>query len=831
MTATVCAAVLLSWCGSAQAEDDPHASATNSGSRLGVSPYQANKWGILGVGLVNPTDKDSRILVSTSVGKVKTNQYAREFWVPANSRRTAWHSILMPGEDPSRTQSIDFDTIVSIRDNGVERPLKTRTGANAEDGTLTFTSNHRPTAIILDLPERKKNGQRGELGEDVQLAVNSMIACQFSSQPYRKTLQMSRLFLPPVTAGWDGVQQVILAGDQLAEDAAAISAARRWLMRGGRIWIMLDLVKQDTVERLLGDGCPYDEVDRVGLTTLQIETPKGSHRPADSMPADHEQPVQFVRTLVTGVDVTHTINGWPAAFQQEYGRGKVLYTTAGMRAWVRRTQPGDNQYSQVGIKYVPMPTLKDLMNDFYGFQQPAVLAPELFDDYLSEQIGYEVVELNFVLVVLTTFCGGLLLAGMWLVHARRFRMLVWVGPVFAIAASGLLVVVGMQNLHSAPNTVATVQLVAVTPESDDLNVTGLLSVFRQESRKEQIAVVGGGMISPPPKSQPGTTRRMIWTDIDKWHWENEAVPAGVNRSTIRYGRKINKPIRAVGSFGPDGLNGRLDSQPFEQAGDAVLVTRSHHSLAVGIQGDGSFAAGSNEMLNRGEYIRGVLLSDEQRRRQDLYREMLASERKNKLIDKPMMFVWANPIETGYHIAADETFRGSALLAIPFRLNRTPPGQQVTIPGTFLPFRAVSGPKGFESSGHLNNADGTWLARSKPARTWLRAVIPPEVLPLQIDELTVTMQLSGKNLPVDIVELIDGKPRVLATRKNPVGIQRIKVDDTASLQIDESGGVTIGIFVGDTTLLNEINMPETLGEKWNIDFLQLEIAGTTLDETP
>jgi hypothetical protein len=82
-----------------------------------------------------------------------------------------------------------------------------------------------------------------------------------------------------------------------------------------------------------------------------------------------------------------------------------------------------------------------------------------------------------------------------------------------------------------------------------------------------------------------------------------------------------------------------------------------------------------------------------------------------------------------------------------------------------------------------------------------------------------------------VELVDGKPHVLATRTNPVGIQRIEIDELDSLKIDESGGVTIGVFVGDTATLNEITTTETLGEKWNIDFLHLEITGTTLDETP
>jgi hypothetical protein len=130
ITLTICAAVLVNWCGPAQA-DDSHVSATNSGSRLGVTPYQAKKWGVVGVGLVNPTDEDARILVSTSVGKVKTNQYGREFWVPANSRRTTWHPIFMPAAESDQGQGIGIDTIVSIREGGTERKLRTPSGGDS----------------------------------------------------------------------------------------------------------------------------------------------------------------------------------------------------------------------------------------------------------------------------------------------------------------------------------------------------------------------------------------------------------------------------------------------------------------------------------------------------------------------------------------------------------------------------------------------------------------------------------------------------------------------------------------------------------------------------
>jgi hypothetical protein len=829
ITLAVCAAVLLGQVGSAFAED-LHPSVSGAASRLGVSPYQSNTWGIVNVGMMNPTNRDVRILVSTSVGNVKTNQYGREFWVPANSRRISWHSIFIPEDKSGSANSVAVDSIVSERVGGRERVLKTSTGAIAHDGVLSYSGINSPTTVIVDMPEPKDGFQVPLDGETVT-ALNAVGACQFSIQRRRATLEMSQTFLPPVTTAWDGTKHIVLVGDSLADDSAAMTAVRRWLMDGGRMWIMLDLVQQDTVERLLGDGCPYREVDRVGLTTLQVKASKGSSRPSDPKQTDHEQPIPFVRTLVTGVEVTHTINEWPAAFEQVYGRGKIIFTTLGMRAWLRPTGIQDGSYSDAGIQQVPNETLRDLMNYFYGFQQPAMLEPELFDEYLSQQIGYEVVDFNIVLLVLTISCGGLLVAGMWLVRTHRFRLLVWAGPAFAITASGVLMVVGMRNLHSVPNTVATIQLVAVAPESDDLNLTGLLSVYRQDESQKRISVVNGGTISPTRASQSGTTRRMVWTDIDSWHWENSAIPAGVNRSTIRFSRNIRKPVRAVGSFGPDGLSGRLDSQPFEQPGDAVLVTTALHPLSVKFQDDGSFVAGSNELMTGGEYIGGVLLSDEQRRRQDLYRKLLTNKRRSTLIDKPTMFVWTKSIETGYAISSDETFRGSALLSIPLQLERTPPGRQVTIPGTFLPYRGVSGPKGLESSGHLSNADGTWLERSRPARTWLRAEIPPEVLPLRMTRLTITLRLSGKSQPVKIVELVDGKPRVLATRTSPEGVQRIEIKQTETLQIDESGGVTIGIFVGDTLSLNEYNMTETQGERWNIDFLYLEIAGTTLEVNP
>lgn len=46
--------------------------------------------------------------------------------------------------------------------------------------------------------------------------------------------------------------------------------------------------------------------------------------------------------LIEGVTVDYTIDGWPAAFSQECGEGRLHVTTLGLDGWVRpRTEQDD----------------------------------------------------------------------------------------------------------------------------------------------------------------------------------------------------------------------------------------------------------------------------------------------------------------------------------------------------------------------------------------------------------------------------------------------------------------------------------------------------------
>src|SRR5262249_28284853 len=117
--------------------------------------------------------------------------------------------------------------------------------------------------------------------------------------------------LPATAEGYEGIHHVLLASPRIAEDPFGAQALRRWLQRGGRLWVLLDRVGPDALAPLLGEALDFQVVDRVGLTEFAVESQTTGLRGPEAEPQSHEQPVDLVRVLLPpGERVRHTIDGW-----------------------------------------------------------------------------------------------------------------------------------------------------------------------------------------------------------------------------------------------------------------------------------------------------------------------------------------------------------------------------------------------------------------------------------------------------------------------------------------------------------------------------------------
>ena len=94
---------------------------------------------------------------------------------------------------------------------------------------------------------------------------------------------------------------------------------RAWLNDGGEFWVMLDRVDFGGLEPLLGDTFTCQLVDRVRLDKVAIRDAEALPAESPEPAVEYERPLDFARVLVTGMHVTHTVQGWPAAFWRPVG--------------------------------------------------------------------------------------------------------------------------------------------------------------------------------------------------------------------------------------------------------------------------------------------------------------------------------------------------------------------------------------------------------------------------------------------------------------------------------------------------------------------------------
>ena len=712
-------------------------------------------------------------------------------------------------------------SLLMVKDGGRERLIETNTGEMQHRALLPITHERPVTGALMDPDD----------GDTRQLTATARAGRDFSIRLANLPLE-----LPPTVEVMDALDQVILASDRVVDDAAGCLAIRRWLHAGGRMWIMLDQVKPETVARLLGDDARLHVVDRVGLTEIEVKDIRKKGRVVDGPKSLREEPVDLVRVLGEGFDVTHEVNGWPAAFTQNVGKGKVLFTTLSPHGWMR-PRTSEDKKAKTSMKqtgFIALPPLETLAIDFFQPYAPPTLDPEVFEPYVSEQIGYQVVDRRNVLLVLGGFCIVILAAGLWLMSAGRLQWLSWIGPAAAVVAATVLAAMGQASKTAVPPSIASGQFVEVSPAIDDLQATGLFAFYQQDRSERPIGAGRGGLFTLNTAGQSRSTRRMVWTDIDRWHWANLRLPSGDSAATSQRASAARPSIHAIATLGPQGIEGNLSAGTFTNLGDAVIATPAARRMVVAIDQQGRFSGGSDDVLTQSNFISNTVLTDEQLRRQAVYRQLFARSEENQTSLsvpyplKPTLLFWADPLEAGFEVMDDVPKLGGALVAVPLKLRRPSVGAKIVIPSPLLPFQSVAPPDAHAAASTYNNAQRRWLdVFTTPTRTLMRFELPPELLPLRIDRAKLTLRINAPSRPLEITAIVDGKLKTLQSEQSPVGTFTFTIDDPDALQLDEGGGLQLGFNVGEFVGDKGDQGIATIG--WKIDEATLEVDGEVVDE--
>ena len=777
---------------------------------------------MVSIGVINPADEPAQVLSTLAVEADPSLQYGRRIWMPPRSKRMTWFGMLIPADVPPDTSLLPVRSLLVDESQGSDVLIKSPGGQIYHTGILPINRHRLVTGTLLDAmddePRWAVATMRDILGLEGHVAGMGI-------DPLPVNVEFMR-----------ALDQLAVSSDEFVKNAALVVAIRQWLHDGGRLWIMLDQVEPSTVSLLLGDAFRLDIVDKTELTSVKVVSANEKEWQNDTGARHFDDPVEFVRVILEDQQVHFTVDGWPAAFFQRAGRGQVLFTTLGARGWYRERTKDDPRAvaTSAATTWIALPHLARLATEFLRARPPPTLAPEDFRQFTSNQVGYRIIKRADVVSILGGFCVLLVIGGVWLGRAGRLERLAWMGPLAAAVAAAMLAIVGFRSRNAVPPTVVTSQLVEVSSGINDASVTGLVAVYNHQKTTVPLGARQGGIFMPDVRGQAGTTRRMVWDDLDKWYWDRLELPVGIQLVSFAYGTTLDTPGHARASFGPDGIVGSLSSGSFAELSDAVIATPTGRSMAAVIESDGAFAASADAVLPPDRYIAGAVLNDKQRTRQEMYRKLVGSgSGKNKsdsgqrYPDRATLLFWASPLDDAFTSLEDARAVGSALVAVPLLFDAPAPGTHVRIPAPWLPYASVSGPGQMGISPTYDSTRGQWVGPlTAGSTTFLRFDIPSYSLPLQIDRAELSVAIKAPSRQLDVMGIVGDKLVELHTRNSPVGKLRFSIDRADVLTVDETGGLVFVVKVGDF-------QGRTTGsiqtEGWIIDDLYLELWGQTLSE--
>ncbi|NLF71604.1 MAG: hypothetical protein GX575_21440 [Candidatus Anammoximicrobium sp.] len=782
------------------------------GAPAGLNQYMPQTWGVVAVSVVNTEEQPVDVLAAFGFSRDPDIQFARRIWLPPQAVRRTWVPVQPPRLPPGRDALTCYGMLIDER-SGAEVVLRAG-GAEVQHTSLLRVNRDRLVTGAL-------MGDEALDSDEPDYAYEALIALRTARGYGRGLALIDDRNLPPLREVFDGLDQLVLWNDRFASDGAILSALRSWLNGGGELWIMLDRVDFAGVERLLGETFTCHLVNRVALDQAVIQSVVAPPLAAPAASESYEQPLDFVRVIVTGMEVTHTVQGWPAAFWRDVGRGRVVFTTVGGRAWIRAaTAPRPPRETNRTAAYEPTREFDEL--PLFQERQPPLASPDVFCAYLSQRIGYRIASRGPVGAILGLFCVGLLVAGVVLARRRRLEHLAWLAPGLGLLAAVPLAGLGMRSQRAVPATVGEAQFVEVADGAGQFTATGLLACYDPVPAAGVTGVSQGGVVQPDEVSSAGTTRRMVWTDLDQWHWERLRPATGLRMASFQSSRDLPERLEVRGTFTAEGFAARWTGKTLSLT-DPVIVVPGQSCLAV--RADGSrLLAGPQNVLAPGRYVEGRWLSDEQHRRQAVMEKML-QPRPGQLreITRPLLLGWSEAVNLGFQFSRSQERFGTALWALPLRIDRPRGGTRVVIPAPFLSFSAGIRATDESRSPLYDRRAGVWIASQKPTETWLRFQVPDSVLPFRIQTARLTVQVTAPSRRVQIVRRVGERTVPLRQVDNPIGQIQVTLQDATLPDLDPAGRLLLGILVDPIA----DGVGEALTSVWKIDTVQVEVAGTVL----
>lgn len=624
---------------------------------------------------------------------------------------------------------------------------------------------------------------------------------------------------PPVaTAAWKGLSSVIISDERFFDDAAAVEIARQYVEGGGQLWVTLDLVPCELVRPLLGIEQSCEEIDTTELTNFVVEaTDSAGQLSENDRRVDSYTPIRLKRVAQSGGEVTHRVDGWPAAIWMQVGKGTILLTTLDRHAWIEpRINPSVEATARSAFQSRPWAQQLAIRAHFNDHDQHVLSRA----NYPVQLIGNSVLPRSIVMGALGGFCIASIAIAAFL-HFGSWNTL-WLyafTPVVAAACAGFLVVSTGSIRQDIPEGVSTLQQVSVLEDGNSATIHEQNAVYLNGTQAMSLQWSGDGIATIASEVSAGITKYQK-DDFQQWTVSNDDWPPGTWRYDAEYAT-ASSGLQVIANFDENGVSFELPDLPSALSdpvieyvsGSPMICTESNDSWRC----DGSLTVQGDRSID------SQLLSSEQQRRAAFYESHFSSSTRRAVRDR-VLYGWTELWPGGPKWQEDMPQKGAAIVALPIALVRPPSEAKILVPHGLIRLRNNVNSVGATTA--FSETYGTWndeLTLGISAN--MQFVLPPELVPFSAEEISFELDVRAPHRTVRVLaNNVGGEPVELANLDSPSIAWKRTITDPIVLANLEDGILDCTVEVSDRNDITDDRKASGVVH-WSIEHFRASVRGS------
>lgn len=676
------------------------------------------------------------------------------------------------------------------------------------------------TAMALDpVPASKPYWlwPNDDLHESSEMAIGAKIAAGLT----RRMVRVEDEGLPDELA-WDLVDCFVVADERILANAANQNMLKRWLLRGGRLWVMLDRLPSNCIAPLLETDQSIATIEEAVILNGIVDTFSFLAKPEKERLISSDIPLRMKRVIQSGGTVTHQLESWPLAVWFPVGRGVILATTLSPRAWITPRFILPDTPEEKRTAYELSPWAFELGPQFFQARSDSRLTNSLKDsDYPLRQIGNPVVSKTIVSWALGSFVVALCGLGIYQMRIGGAVRLGWMAPLISVLGCIPLVFASLWIRSEIPETWGQLQIIDVSSDGSNAVIRGASAMYLTDTTNMHLSSNLESRVEPISKQDVGV-RRWEWKDLQQWSWRNDNWPAGLWRANDQVSQ-ATKELIVKGSFDENGLILETPIGLSSPLQDPLVSFSQGSQLLCRAKGERLWVADSSQVAAGERWISGTLISDEQMRRAEIYRSMFESNVVTEARTKRVLYGFTDLWQGGPTWDRQLVRRGTALVSLPIRLQRPIAGSKIHIPYSLMTAEALHEKTRLTTA--FNQKTGRWKQDATIGTVaQVRYHLPPEVLPLQASSIAIEVMANAPQRRLVLSKVNDGKVSEIANIESPSIPWSKTLTATKDMPDPNLGFIDLQIEV--TSRLGA-NAEFEQVVNWGIEYVRVHVNGIVL----